>query len=694
MWEKRSGGFQKRGNNRINFLIAIVFLFGGFIAMRLFFLQVISYDDYFSIASSQHQTERELMPERGEIFIKEDKSGDEVLFPFAINKEYALVYTIPKDIEDGQSSEKIAQALFEALDRKNIEKEIDDFFEEKDEAELNYQLSQVAQLPNEERIIKEAEIRNNLENLHKDRAWLLVREDDNKKEFETRKQIKISGYYPILNKGNDPYEPIRKKVGEEDLKKLYSLLLSDDNEEVRPEDLVLKNGRMCLVKDSDEDVCDQVSVNGISHEMESFRYYPENNIGSHILGFVRAEDGKTIGSYGLEGFFNKELSGIAGFLKTELGARRDVVILDGREYISPKNGKDLVLTMDRSVQYFACQKLKEYIEKEDAANGDVIVVDPYTGAIIAMCSLPDFDPNNYSSVDDISLYNNSAIFDQYEPGSVFKAITMAAALDEGKVVPSTIYNDEGSVKKKGWDKPIKNSDFDSVGGHGWVDMSKILELSLNTGAIYLREQLGEKDFISYVKNFGFGEKTGIELEGEAGGNIENLTRKRPTEIDLDTASFGQAITVTPLQMIMSYAVLANGGTLMKPFLVKEIINEDGTKEITKTHEIRRVISERTSNFVLSMLINVVEYGHAKKSQVEGYFIGGKTGTAQIADKKGYSEETDHTFISIIPADKPKFVLLTRLVKPQKSQFAEGSVVPMSKEISEFILRYYQVPKER
>jgi cell division protein FtsI/penicillin-binding protein 2 len=692
VWERKERSLQRRGNDRVNFLIAIVFLFGFFIGIKLFFLQVIHYEDYSAIASGQHSVESKLLPERGEISITERKNGEEILYPFAVNKKYALIYAIPSQIEDKTTSEKIANSLFEALDKISAEKEVDDFFKEKDRIELNYQLSQAAALPEEERLAREAEIRRNLDILHNDKVWLAVREEDRKIELEKKKQAKLSEYYPILNKGDDPYEPICRKVGEDDLKKLYSLLLSNSGNTVESSELFLQNGEVCLKDDNLG--CQEISVVGISHEMESYRYYPENNIGSHLLGFVRMENGENSGNYGLEGFFNKDLSGVAGSLKTELSATRDIIILNGREYTAPQNGKNLILTIDRSVEYFVCQELKKTLEDEGAEEGDAVIVDPKTGAIIAMCSLPDFDPNNYSSVEDISIFNNPAIFDQYEPGSVFKTITMAAALNEGKVVPETIYNDAGAVKKKGWDKPIKNSDYETKGAHGWVDMSKILELSLNTGAIFLREQLGEKSFVDYIKNFGFGEKTGIELEGEAPGDISNSTRKNPTEIDLDTISFGQAITVTPLQMIMSYAAIANNGILMKPYMVKEVINSDGSIEETKPHEIRRVISEKTANFVISMLINVVEEGHAKKAQISGYFIGGKTGTAQIPDKNGYSEDTIHTFVSIFPADKPQFVILTKINRPQKSNYAETSVVPLAQKIMDFVLKYYQVPKER
>jgi len=282
----------------------------------------------------------------------------------------------------------------------------------------------------------------------------------------------------------------------------------------------------------------------------------------------------------------------------------------------------------------------------------------------------------------------------YEPGSVFKTVTMAIAIDQGKVSPSTTYKDEGQIMIKGWHKPIKNSDFSTHGPHGVVDMSAVLDNSLNTGAIFVMNQVGPKVFSDYVKNFGFGEKTGLELGGESPGNISNLLVNKVKDIDAATASFGQGIAVTPLQMIMPYQAIANDGVLMKPHIVKAIIKE-GVREETIPKAVRPVISTRTASTISAMLVNVVEKGHSQKAAISGYYLGGKTGTAQVAEKGVYSSDKYiHSFIGIAPIEKPAFVLLTKIDDPQDVQYAEGSAVPLWREIADYMLKYYQVPKTR
>jgi cell division protein FtsI/penicillin-binding protein 2 len=273
---------------------------------------------------------------------------------------------------------------------------------------------------------------------------------------------------------------------------------------------------------------------------------------------------------------------------------------------------------------------------------------------------------------------------------------MAAALDQNKVSPSTTYSDSGQRMIEGWKKPIANSDFETAGAHGKVDMKTVLEKSLNLGAIFAMEQIGSKVFSEYVQKFGFGEATGIELSAESTGSISPLLRDKIRPIDAATASFGQGVAVTPLQMVMSYAALANGGVLMKPYLIKEIIKSDGTKVTTPPQELRRVVSSDAARTVSAMLAEVVEKGHSKLAGVSGYYVGGKTGTAQIPSSKGGYLESQyiHTFVGYAPVDKPRFVMLVKLDKPKGFQFAESSAAPIFGDIAAFLLNYYQVPKER
>ncbi|MDD5071540.1 MAG: penicillin-binding protein 2 [Patescibacteria group bacterium] len=688
-----------RNNNRLNLIIAIVFLLGGSILYKLYGLQVREYDLYTAMAGSQHQVYSELQPERGKIFLTDRKqgSGHEELYPFAVNKDFALVYAIPKELEE---PEVLADKLFIVFKQEGVEKEVDDLLKKEEKEKLDNELAYVASLnlPGEERGKREAEVRTRLESLKSDekyRETLAIRREA---EINLRKEKIIGDYLVILKKKDDPYEPLEKKVDEKTLKKLYSLLLSGEEKKIEEDNFEIKNG-VIFVNDQggENSKAKEAKFTGLAYAMKSYRSYPENNIGSHVLGFTSYAEEEPRGKYGLEGFFDKELFGQYGSIKAERGAGKDLVIVNDREYKKPVDGSDLVLTINRSVQFRVCQKLNEAALRHGADGGSVIVMEPETGAVIAMCSYPDFDPNNYDKVKDISVFNNPAIFSQYEPGSVFKPITMAAALDQGKVTPETSYNDEGQVMIVGWPKPLKNSDFDTFGGHGEVNMTEVLENSLNTGAIFAMQQTGPEIFADYVKKFGFGEKTGIELSGESLGDIRNLTASKIKPIDSAVASYGQGMSVTPLQLTAAYAAIANGGILMKPYIVKEINHPDGTKEITRPEEVRRVISEKAATILGGMLVNVVEEGHGQRAGVKGYYVAGKTGTAQVARKDGRGYETGAhigSFAGFAPADDPQFAMLVRIDNPRDVSWAESSAAPLFGEIADFLLQYYQVPKVR
>lgn len=374
-----------------------------------------------------------------------------------------------------------------------------------------------------------------------------------------------------------------------------------------------------------------------------------------------------------------------------------MVIVQDREYKDKQDGCDLVLTVDRSIQFFVDKALKEGMAKYKATSASILVLRPQTGEILAMSTMPDFDPNQYNEIKDATIFNNAVIFDQYEPGSVFKAITMASALDKGAVSPTTVYNDPGQIMVEGWPKPIANSDFDTAGGHGQTTMIQVLEKSLNTGAVWAMKQIGPDVFSDYVEKFGFGEKTGIELDGESPGNIAELKAKKIKPIAAATASFGQGIAVTPLQMALSYGALANGGKLMKPYVVKEVRCPDGQVTTSQPRVIRQVISAQTSDLIRGMLVNVVEKGHSKRAQVAGYYIAGKTGTAQVteAGRKGYVKgRYNHTFVGFGPEDNPQFVILVRLNSPRGFEYAESTAVPLAHEVIEFLVNYLQIPKSR
>ncbi|MCR4280204.1 MAG: penicillin-binding protein 2, partial [Candidatus Komeilibacteria bacterium] len=458
-----------------------------------------------------------------------------------------------------------------------------------------------------------------------------------------------------LLKENDIYEPMRRKITEDEKVELEKMNLA-----------------------------------GIHFVPEIWRYYPENNIGSHILGFVGYTDDGYTGQYGLEGYFNKELSGQTGYLQYNRDAIGRIIPTADLTFDRPEDGFDLLLTIDRAVQFYTCGMLEKHAVKYGAERGTVIIMEPNTGAIIAMCSYPDFDPNNYNLVDDLYVYNNPAVYDSYEPGSVFKAITMAVALDQEKVTPDTMFEDKGEVTIANF--TIRNA-LNKV--YGRQNMKQVLENSINTGAIWVAQQVGREKFREYLTNFGFGSQTGISLHGEASGNISALNQK--SDIYMATASFGQGITATPIQLLSAFAALANGGKLMKPYIVDKILFESGMSEQNKPTMIRQVISPKTSLTISAMLGSVVESGHAQRAAVDGYYIGGKTGTAQVSNPgtgKYYEDKWIHTFLGFAPISNPKFVMLTKFDHPTNVRFADSSAAPLFGEIAKFLLSYLQVPTEK
>lgn len=431
-------------------------------------------------------------------------------------------------------------------------------------------------------------------------------------------------------------------------------------------------------------------IPGIGVRKTLVRSYPEEGMGGHVLGFVSTEEaGNRQGKYGIEGAFQKILAGRPGFLLAEKDAAGRRLTLGELELSAAKDGDDVVLTMDRTIQYTACAKIREAVKRYEAKSGSVVILDPSTGAVLAMCAWPDFDPEKYGKIPDLSVLNNPITFYQYEPGSIFKPITMAAGLDAGKVSPGTTYRDTGEENIDGF--TIRNSDH---AAHGVQTMTQVLEKSLNTGAIYVERLLGRDVFRDAVGRFGFGERTGIELL-ESKGDISPLSKKG--QVFAATASYGQGITVTPLQIATAYLALANRGTLMRPYVVQEVIHEDGTHEKTSPHPVRDAVSERAARLVTAMMVSVVERGHGKKAGVPGYYVAGKTGTAQVPDPRGngyFKDVTIGSFAGYAPADHPKFVMLVKIDEPKTVQFAESSAAPVFGEMAEFLLGYFHVPPER
>ena len=426
---------------------------------------------------------------------------------------------------------------------------------------------------------------------------------------------------------------------------------------------------------------------GIKFSPEVFRYYPGGEIAAQTVGFVGSDGENFVGRYGIESFWEDSLKGKNGSVAQEKDAGGRWISVTDRKVEPAENGINLVLSINYPVQYEVEKILRNAVEKYKADNGTAIVMEPKTGKILALTNIPGFNPNEYSKAEDISTFINSAISNPYECGSVFKTITMAMGIDDGKINPDTTFVDPGEINEGGFS--ITNAQDKK---YGKKTMTEVLEESINTGAIFAEKQVGNKKFGEYAERFGFGSKTGIEITGELAGSIKNL-RNVNRNVEFYTASFGQGITVTPLQLINAYSAIANGGKLMKPQIVDRIIYPGGKTEEIQPMEIRRVISEESSRQIGKMLRSVIVKGHGKRANVPGYLVGGKTGTAQVAkaEGRGYEEGlTMGSFVGYAPIDDPQFAVLVKVYNPKEVQWAESTAAPAFGEIMKFLLEYYKV----
>jgi len=435
------------------------------------------------------------------------------------------------------------------------------------------------------------------------------------------------------------------------------------------------------ISDDEEKLLKEKGLKGVYLEEEIYRYYPKKNLTSHITGFLGGE-GK--GQYGLEGYYDEILKGEELLEEKEKGTFGYFNLSKFKE----TGGKNIVLTIDSNIQFMAGKLLSEAQKDLGFESGQIIVVNPKTGEILALFALPNFDPNLYSK-ENSETFLNPSFQEFYEPGSVFKPIVMASALNEGKITPKTTYTDPGIIEIGGW--PVYN--YDKRVYPGKITMTEVLEKSINTGAVFAERQLGNKLFSDYIERFGFFEKTGIDLEGEIFS--ENKEFKKGYEINFVTAAFGQGIELTPIQLVRAFSAIANGGNLITPYIVEKTIP---ASELPQKKEQKQVISKDTALQTTTMLVSVIENGFSKKAKIAGYYLTGKTGTAQVSwpalgiKKSGYSSKTWQTFIGFGPAFDPKFLILVKLDDP-KAKTAEYSALPIFKQLAKYIIDYWQIPPD-
>ena len=426
------------------------------------------------------------------------------------------------------------------------------------------------------------------------------------------------------------------------------------------------------------------NLEGLNFVEESKRYYPNGNLAAQVLGFVGTDDK---GLDGLEMVLDDELKG--GIQKELVATDRKGNAIFGSvlsKYL-PDKGKSVTLTIDASIQFIAERALDKAMEDTGAKHASVIVMDPKTGEILAMANRPTYDPNHYSQGSEED-FKNIAVTNLYEPGSTFKPIIASAALAAGKWKLDTVYNDKGAFAANG--HIIRNWDGE---GYGPVRLLDILKYSLNTGMAEIGTLTGADILSKYIRDYGFGSETGIELPGEGAGILYNP--EDMSKLDVATMSIGQGIAVTPLQMVRAFGALSNGGAMMKPHIIKSYSNSQGdVTSTTETSVVGQPVPAETAKTIVDILEKEVSEGGGTKAMVEGYHFGGKTGTAQKLDTKhgGYLDgQYIASFIGFGPVEDPKFVVLVVIDDPQKGSYYGSQIVaPVFKDIVSQLVRYYQM----
>jgi cell division protein FtsI (penicillin-binding protein 3) len=430
-----------------------------------------------------------------------------------------------------------------------------------------------------------------------------------------------------------------------------------------------------------------LNLEGIGFIEESKRFYPSRELASHCLGFAGLD---LKGLEGIELEYDSYLKGIPGCLLVERDALGRNIYTQNIKQINATKGYNLQLTIDKTIQYLVEKALEEGVKKNKAKAGIAIVMIPQTGEILAMAVRPTFNPNNFWDYSPPQ-WRNRAVTDLFEPGSTFKIFLISSALEEGIFQPQDIfYCENGSY-------PLEDRVIHDTHKYGWLTLTKIIKYSSNIGACKIAENLGKKTFYRYIRKFGFGSKTDIDLPGETSGLI-TLPYKW-SQVHLGTISFGQGISISPIQLITALSAIANKGMLMKPYLVKAIFNDRG-EIIKESHpESReRIIAQRTAKQVSSILKTVIEKGGTGENAfIPGFEIAGKTGTAQKVDPKIklYSNRKKiSSFIGFLPADNPKLTILIVIDEPQGIPYGGIVAAPIFKEAASHIVRYLNIPPKQ
>ena len=426
----------------------------------------------------------------------------------------------------------------------------------------------------------------------------------------------------------------------------------------------------------------KLNLEGLDFLKESKRFYPKNYLASNLMGFVGIDNQ---GLEGLELFFDQELKGLPGLVVLERDALGGKIPLSIKELNTHRDGNSIVLTIDEVIQYITEEALDKAFQKYKAKAGVAIVVEPKTGEVLAIAVRPSYDPNYFNKYA-LDLWRNLAIANAYEPGSTFKIVTIATALEEGVVKL------DDQFYCKGWTNYNRHI-FHDIHQHGTQNLTDIVKNSCNVGVIQVGTRLEQKVFEKSIRRFGFGTLTEINLPGEVNGLIRSS--KDWSKISLASISIGQEISITPIQLIMAISAIANRGTLMKPLIVKEILDSNqNSVKVFKSKPVRQVVSVETALTMTKILEQVVIDGTGREAKLDEYQVAGKTGTGQIFDfATGKYSNSAYTslFVGYVPAENPKISILILLDQPKGSYYGGTVAAPVFKEIASKVLSYLSIP---
>ena len=431
-----------------------------------------------------------------------------------------------------------------------------------------------------------------------------------------------------------------------------------------------------------------LGISGINFTEGNGRFYPEASAAAQLLGFVgKDQDGIDLGYFGLEGYYNLPLSGKPGFLGQEKDARGTPILLGGSKDVNAIDGVDLVTSVDKRIQFIIEENLAAGIAKYGAKGGSITLMDPFTGQILGMASYPSFDPSKYWQYSN-DVFKNPVISDSFEPGSILKPVVMASALDAGLVTPDTTCDIcDKALDVDGYQIETWNNKYNANS-----TMDQVIINSDNVGMSFVGQKLGANALYDYLQKFGIGELTGIDLQGESAFPLR--TRGIWSNVDLDTASFGQGVAVTGIQMVRAISVIANGGYLVTPHVVSQI-QGDGWQENVNLPSPQRIISQKAADETTQMMVDAANLGEAKWTKIPGFTVAAKTGTAQIPIAGHYDQtNTNHSFVGFAPIGHPKFVMLVTLDSPTASPWASETAAPLWYAVAKDLFPYLGVQPDQ